>query len=157
MASQHRIKESLQCKAIAKNGHRCKKRTCRSEYCWIHLASIEDLRIKKSQIRDGGLGLFCGPKPIKADKKICDYKGKIINSNAPVTGPYVLQLGPTRYVDAAQSRFVGGFSNMARAKDAPLRNNAKLTAYNGEGRIKSTKNITPGKEILTSYGRDYFR
>jgi hypothetical protein len=111
------------------------------------------LRIKRSQIPHAGLGLFT-TKDFKKDTKVVDYKGEI--SDHASGGDYDLEITPNKFVNANKSKYVGGYSNMARRGDGKT-NNAKLTAYRGEGRIKSTKPIKAGKEVLTSYGREYWK
>jgi len=118
----------------------------------MHLSRDEGLRIKKSTIPGAGLGLFAA-KNFAANKKIVDYNGDL--STKPSGGDYDLELGKDKFVNANRSVFVGSYSNMARAKDKK-KNNAKLTAYAGEGRIKSTVPIKAGKEVLTSYGKSYW-
>jgi len=49
---------------MSNNGRRCKKRTCKSPYCWIHLKYKLGYRIRPSQLPGAGDGLWYDP-PIK--------------------------------------------------------------------------------------------
>ena len=113
----------------------------------------DHLRIKKSGIPNAGFGLFA-TKKFPKDAKVIDYLGTIHHHQ--IIGPYVLELNPHKFVDAANSKYVGGYSNTCRNNNS-CTNNAKLTGYQGVGRIKTKKTILPGKEIYTSYGRNYWR
>lgn len=144
---------TVRCDAIKPNGQQCKRRTRKGDKCFQHLAIVDGLRIKKSTIPGAGLGLFAA-KDFKKDVKVVDYKGEI--SDHASGGDYDLELAPDKFVNANKSVYVGSYSNMARAKDKK-KNNAKLTAYRGQGRIKSTVPIKAGKEVLTSYGRNYWK
>jgi hypothetical protein len=114
---------------------------------------VDGLRIKKSTIPGAGLGLFAA-KDFKKDTKVVDYKGEV--SDHASGGDYDLEIKPNKFVNANKSIYVGSYSNMARRGDGKT-NNAKLTAYQSEGRIKSTRPIKAGGEVLTSYGRSYWR
>lgn len=147
----HRIVQSLQCIGLTLNGNRCKRKTRKGDECWYHLQKDQGLRIKKSTIPNSGDGLFAA-KEFKKDSKVVDYLGEI--SQEAIQGPFVLELGKHKFVDAAESKYVGGFSNTCRSRDH-CTNNATLTSYKGVGRIKAKKKIAKGKEIFTSYGRNY--
>jgi hypothetical protein len=148
-----RIVISVRCQAKNKNGQRCRRHTKRGKECWNHLSINEGLRIKKSNIKNSGMGLFA-TKPFKKDKLVVKYEGDI--SDHATGGDYDLEINPNKFIVANKSTSVAGFSNMARKGDG-FSNNAKLTTYNGEGRIKSTKPIPTGREILTSYGKSYWK
>ena len=45
------------CTATAKNGSRCRNRTCRGDKCWQHLKRDSGLRVRPSQIQGAGMGL----------------------------------------------------------------------------------------------------
>ena len=148
-----RIVSTIRCDAKKVNGERCKRKTRKGDKCFQHLAIDDGLRIKKSSIPNAGLGLFV-TRDFKKDSKIVDYKGEI--SDKPSGGDYDLEINEHKFINANKSKYVGGYANMARRKDRKT-NNSKLTAYKGEGRIKSTKNIKKGNEVLTSYGREYWK
>ena len=69
------------CGAPTKGGRRrCSRRTAKGTLCWQHGMSSLGLRVKKSQIRGAGLGLFT-TKTIQKDKLIDKYKGEKLNKN----------------------------------------------------------------------------
>ena len=144
---------SVRCNAINKNGTRCRRHTKRGDKCWNHLVKDEGLRIKKSTIPGVGLGLFAA-KDFKKDTKVVDYKGEVMDH--PSGGDYVLEINPHRFIDARKSIYAGGFANTLRKGDKGTLN-SKLTSYRSEGRIKSTKPIKAGKEVLVAYGRNYWK
>lgn len=146
-----RIVQTNRCAAMTVKGTRCNRKTRRGYMCTQHAVKIEGIRIKKSGIPNAGEGLFAA-KDFPADKKVVDYLGDL--SNNPIHGPYVLELADDKFVDAAKSKYVGGYANTCRRGDH-CTNNSKLTSYMGVGRIKTTRPIKAGKEIYTQYGRSY--
>ena len=63
-------------KAIQKKKKRCRKRTAHTPKCWIHLANEDNLRVKPSNIKNAGKGLFSWKKPFKRNQFINEYTGK---------------------------------------------------------------------------------
>ena len=119
--------------------------------------------MKKSEIAGAGFGLFT-TKPFKKNQKIADYTGENLSRAAierrypgNTRGEYVLCDGnrPTsRCVDGRKTNSgAARFANDSRGTNK--RNNARFL-QRGFG-IKATQNISPGREILVSYGRDYWR
>ena len=108
----YRIVETLQCKSRTTLGRRCKRKTKRGEYCWAHMQNTFNLRVKQSSIPRAGLGVFSGNKPIEKGAKIIKYSGEIKPING---GDYTLQVNQRKMIDAAKSRYVGGFINDCRA------------------------------------------
>ena len=120
------------------------------------------MRIKPSEIAGAGLGLYT-TKPFRRNEKIVNYTGESL-SRAQIdmrygdtTGQYVLCDGirPTsRCVDGRKTNSgAGRYANDARGSNK--RNNAKFL-QRGFG-IKASRNIRAGREVLVSYGRDYWR
>ena len=151
------VYKSSQCVATTAQGHRCKLRTARSQLCWVHLRKEKGLRVKKSGVH--GLGLFA-TKKIKKNRVIDKYAGEKL-SKAQIDSrygsndkraDYTLCNGKkcvdARYTNASAARFANSTRGTGKRK------NAKLThAFS----LKSTQTIPAGREILTSYGRDYFK
>ena len=77
---------SMQCEGLTKSGSRCKRRCVIGlPYCWSHLQSEMNLKIKDSTIPDGGKGVFAQKKNIdnnvpvfKSNDIITEYKGETI-------------------------------------------------------------------------------
>jgi hypothetical protein len=149
---------SSRCIAIKIDGTRCKLKTTKSPYCWIHLKQKEHLRIKPSKIAHAGLGLFATAE-FRNREKICDYGGETVTTDDPnFGGDYVLQLTHNKYKDGRKSNStIGGYANDARG--TRFHNNAKLSHNRDwtDGILKASRNIHPNDEILTSYGRRYWR
>src|SRR4051794_32938423 len=115
MAENHdRIWNHLRCKAMTVAGAQCKNRTIKSEYCWVHLKKLQNLRVKPSEIFNSDFGLFV-TKSIKPREKIVEYSGT--KYDTPVDGKYVLEVSKNKFIDANLSKFVGGFSNDCRPAD----------------------------------------
>ena len=150
---------SKQCKAINKNGIRCKCKTKKSPYCWIHLKYQKNLRIKPSNIQNAGFGLYA-EKKIKKKEKIDQYKGKLYNRRK--TGEYVLKLSNNKYIDAKHPNSCAGrYCNTCRRANKNANecrgNNAKFAIDNRRNKasIKATKNIKKGDEIFVPYGAGF--
>ena len=171
------------CGALTKRGTRCKKRACLdSRYCWVHLKSNDKVVIGKSRVPHGGLGLFCwtsqniGPierrdknDPVfKKGDKITEYGGNVLSKRVldewydyktpegktiETTAPYGLEVEADgkQFYDAACMRKAGAYVNATKGT-GKIRN-AKLD----KGALYALRNIYKGDEILTSYGRHYWR
>lgn len=151
-----------QCIAKTANGRRCKRRTCRTKYCWTHLMKEKGLKIAESNIPDAGLGLFA-VKNFAYNRTIAPYDGIIRNHNS--NNPYVLELAPDKFVDAARTDNIGRWANHCKSENRRRGqcpgNNAKLTGSRGRlPNVTATKTIRADKkhpkEIFCNYGRDYF-
>lgn len=147
-----------QCIGQSKTGARCKRRTCRTEYCFQHLQAVEGLKLAPSKIPDAGVGLFA-TKPFKKGEKVTRYTGKEYSEY--VKGPYVLQIHGNRYVDsAATNNAAGRFVNDCRGRNREhcSGNNARFSgSASGVMNIKATKKIKPGAEVYVPYSRSYWQ
>lgn len=156
---------SDQCTMNKIDGTRCKKR-CQIgvSICWVHLLSLNNLRIKKSTIPNSGLGLFALRKnntsklnklPVfKIGQKITAYGGDIIDEGELLrrygdkTAPYTYDVGDDSYEDAALVRGVGSTINH---KSESKKNCECVVGRNGRLHIRATKKIFHGKELYLNY------
>lgn len=169
-----------QCTAKSdKTGQRCKRRTCKSDLCWQHLRTKEDLMIKPSHIRGAGDGLYAttgkyktrGFDGFKKGETIAQYKGRLLTKQqldrkypGDTLAPYAVQVTRNTFMDAPKSnmgaaRFANACRTANKRKKECKGNNAKLVA-NARAKsvkLKAVKKIKPGEEIYTSYGRQYWR
>ena len=156
-----RIIQSIQCKALTKLGRRCKNRTLRSGYCQPHLQQIENLRIKQSDIRQAGFGLFNGRKWRPKNTVITEYTGT--KTSTPINGNYVLQVTKNKFINGNRSIDTASYANDCRSinqKDKQCRgNNAKFTHDRRRNKVNliTTKSIPPHQEVFVSYGRGYWK
>lgn len=160
-----------QCAATTKTGAKCKRSVCIGiPYCWTH-ARLAGLAVKNTEGR--GKGLFAygkdrkqretgSPAVFKKNDVIAEYAGELISREElarrynNVTAPYTLASAQKgKYIDAACKRGLGSLANDPRGTG--LQANARLSVGRNGGNLKATKNIYHGQEILTSYGRDYWR
>jgi hypothetical protein len=162
--------ESRQCIATSHTGRRCTKRCIIGiPYCWIHLQYQHNLKIKKSTIPNGGLGLFAFNKQyakddnkviFKPNQKIVQYIGEIVNSDTlqerygDYTAPYAIQVKKNTYIDGA---LVRGVANLANHRPRASTQNARLGNPNQKGElyVVATKPIYHNQEIFVNYGREY--
>ncbi len=158
------IKVVSQCSFIKENGQQCKRKTSYPKYCYQHLAKVDKVAIKKSSIPGGGKGLFT-LKDLKVGDRF-DYNGDLVVTDDPdYSGPYVLQTkkNPPTFVNANKTNAgLGRYSNMCRKSNQDAGNcpgnNAHLKTNNrSEAILKLTKNVKAGKEVFTTYGRQYFK
>ena len=158
---------STQCQsAQGKSGERCRRRCITGfEFCFLHLQSKLNLKIKDSTLPGAGKGLFAFDRTkepddivFRAGDKIAQYNGELINAEQLAerydghTAPYAVELSKTQAIDSACKRGVGSLGNTN-----PGGNNATLaiSTANKTASIKSTKNIRNGQEVFISYGRSY--
>jgi hypothetical protein len=144
-----------QCIANTGKNQRCKKKTAKSPYCFIHLNKVEHLQIKKSTIPDAGLGLFATDPGFKKDKRVVEYTGKVYSK--PVKGPYVLEVNKHKYIDARRTS--SSAARFANDQMVTAKNNSKfaIDRKNNTVSLKAVKKIKPGAEITVSYGKDYWK
>jgi len=161
---------SQQCTAFTKRGTACMRRTLRGHHCRDHMRLLQRLAIGKSTVGPFE-GLFWakykGARPIRAGEDIVLYSGDwepLDPGSDDGGGPYFLEITRRLGVDAARTNTaLGRWANDPRGgKDArgrPLRANARLVVdrRRRQGKLKASRTIQPGDEILVSYGRDYWR
>lgn len=153
------IYKSRRCEAHKKTGGRCKLRTLKSQYCWIHLQQIDNLRVKKSHIPNANNGLFTGKLPLKKNFRIAEYTGDTYTT--PVDGDYVLRVNSRKYVDARNPKNIGGFLNDCRTSNKRANqcngNNAEFYSDSNTGRayIRTKKRVKANEELFAAYGREY--
>ena len=154
-------KKCSQCIGVTANGKQCKKRTCKSQKCWIHLQKEDGLRIKKSTIPGVAEGLFATTKKLPSDI-IGIYDGIVYNKFKG--GDYVVQVNKNKFVDGKDTnssavRYSNDCRPGNRKKKQCSGNNAFLSKLYKTTTpiIKANELIKPGQEIFTAYGSSYWR
>ncbi|CAM9981922.1 unnamed protein product, partial [Heterosigma akashiwo] len=156
--------KSKRCVETKKSGGRCNRYTViGTDVCWQHLLYEHNLKIKKMR---HGLGLFAWKKDTKEvlrqgrRRQVLFRKGEILmgyggeerteermqflyGDNA---APYALEESDDLTIDAACNRTVGALANHGNNKQA----NTRFTKT-PPTRIKATKNIKEGDEIIINY------
>lgn len=159
--------ESKQCLANTKNNTRCKRKCVIGfEYCYSHLLSVKNLRIKPAEF---GKGLFAQKRRGTEENEILfrkgaiiiEYKGELVdqeelfNRYGENTAPYGMRINKNTMLDAACERGVGSLVNhsarKANATFIEMRTQGKITGV----KIVANKNIRNNVEILVNYGRSY--
>ena len=158
-----------QCSAIKPNRQQCSKRTViGTDMCWTHLLYRKHLRIKSSNVAEGGKGLFAlDPKRgdndiiFKTGQTIIFYGGDIISKPeldrryGVYTAPYGVEIqgvdgnGEQRYRDTACDRGIGSLANHGNSR----KENARFSMGNVLN-LKATKNIRNGQEIFINYNKN---
>lgn len=118
-----------------------------------------NVRVKPSTIPQAGFGVFTAKRSIKKGTNIIPYEGELKPLNG---GDYTLQINRKQMLDAAKSRYLGGFINDCREFQRRKRLcsgvNARFARDRGRNIwVKATKNIPPNREIFASYGTEYWR
>jgi hypothetical protein len=119
------------------------------------------LKVKKSTIRNAGLGLFTTVDLGKGEN-IAEYSGEFIASDDYIEGSsdYALQFTKETIIDAKSTQtHVGRYANMCRTNDDECRdNNVRFSKdfRNKKVYLKAKRNIKSGEEIFVSYGRNFF-
>jgi len=150
---------SQRCTADNKKGTQCKARTAMGQYCWTHLRTITGLRIKKSTIPNGGMGLFAA-RNLRSYSRI-DYTGDRIALNGDIGGSYFLELTKKLGIDAARTNAgEGRWINDPRG--TAQRANCQFMVYTPKGKprigcVRTTRPIEMGEELLIQYGASYWR
>ena len=152
--------ESNRCMAENNDGDQCKRRTViGTGICWIHLLKFKHLRILNNAHGKGLYAMDLKKEPIdiifRENEVITEYNGELINTATLTnryqdkTAPYAAKrLGNNKFEDGACKRGVGSIINHGNSRQA----NARLSfSHDGTLKIRATKNITNGSEILINY------
>ena len=155
----------VQCNATKPNGQRCKNRVCVGVgTCHAHRKKKLGVHVKKSNIPNGGKGLFASHDFAKNDI-IGQYAGEkiTVQQNKARHGgsnndhnAYGLQVGK-HIIDASCKRGIISLANGSKAKTT---SNAKFMGKmlpNGTANVRATKANNTGDEIILHYGRGYFK
>ena len=155
------IRKVQQCDGITLKNVRCRKKTSMTNLCWIHLGKKFNLRIKTSNISNGGKGLFAYKKTIPKNKKIANYTGRHLTSSQVIRkygdglAEYAI-CDKGKCVDANET--TDGAPRYANdARGSRFKNNSFLLGKKYNYFLKSSKNIKPHQEIFTNYGKEYWK
>jgi transposase InsO family protein len=151
-----RVMPTQRCTADNKKREQCGSRTARGRYCHVHMSSKDGLRVKKSTI--AGMGLFAA-RDFKQGEHIADYAGdELVLTHDRVGGEYALALTQRRAIDAARTNTgYGRYANDPHNSDLSSNAEFVINRARGTGRLRATRNVTKGSEILVSYGAAYWR
>lgn len=139
--------------------------------CWQHTKILSGVYVKRSTVRDAGLGLFAARR--LSPGYALPYGGKrstvgSYNRRFPgnVTLPYAVTYGSGSYVmDACLtndpvSRYandaVGGVRHSRLRRGRKARYNAELVDGGGRPELVVTRRIDAGEEIFVDYGDEYW-
>ena len=150
------------CNAKTKKGQPCKNVTCKwSPKCHAH----RDVEIKKSTIPNSGNGVFA-TRDLKKNQIVGNYtvgtrkmSAEQLNKKFPENKQrtHIWSKSKTEFYDAKSTKSVAGIFNNCRPQDSRVircKNQAKITNF---GNVRLTENVKKGKEIFTTYGREYWR
>ena len=156
-AAGARITPTQRCTANNKRGVQCGARTSKGQYCWTHLRQLAQLRIKASGVPLAGMGLFA-TRDFAAGEHLADYTGDyLIPHRDNVGGPYALQIKRSLLIDAARTNTAAGrWANDPRGSAHDPNASFVLNTARQTGRLKASKAIKAGEEILVSYGQAYW-
>jgi hypothetical protein len=154
------IRKSKQCISNTLLQKRCQKRTAHTPKCWIHLAKQDNLRIKPSNIINGGKGLYTWKNSIPRGRVISKYTGRrrtrqqIDRKYGNEVAKYALCNKKGMCIDANHTTDAAArFANDAR--NTPFHNNSVMRG-NKMFRLKASQQIRPHSEIFFNYGNDYW-
>ena len=151
-----------------KTGNQCRrKQYIGFDLCFQHLETDCHLKIKQSNIKGAGKGLFAYNGTSNNDivfkgnqskgDRIVAYNAEVISHEeanrryGDHTAPYGVYVNKDAIEDAGCYRSAGSIANHISNSKA----NAKLYSHQGRIYLRATKNIRNGDEILTDYGNDY--
>ena len=139
--------------------YRCKMAVARGALCWRHLAKLEGLKYGKSSIPGAGLGLIA-TRVFSPEDTVTTYTGKL--AIAPVKpsskSNYQYQVSRGVTIDAApRNTAPGRMMNDPKGSDQPANVVWVNDRVNHKARLKATRTILPGEEVLVSYGPTYWK
>jgi hypothetical protein len=162
------ILQCSQCSYVNnKNNKRCRNKSCRGvPLCWIHLLKEKKLRIKKSSLKNAGLGLWAIDKSKKNTQNIFKKDDVIIAYVGEKTTPEILT---KRYKEktaiyalcesnvCVDSACVRGAASYINHSSSPQKINVYFDIDESTNQfiIVAKKNIKNNTELFVSYGREY--
>lgn len=142
------------CTAMTKKGRLCAQRTTKGQYCWTHLKAAEGLRVKASGVAGAGMGLFA-EREFDRDETVALYTGDWMSGDDG--GVYALQVTRTKVIDAARTNAAPGrWANDPRGTGKRANGRFSYNPRTGVARIKATRKLAKGEEVLVSYGQQYW-
>jgi hypothetical protein len=150
--------DTQRCTADSKTTKKqCKGKTRNGKYCYVHLKSIEGLRVKRGSIDPKGVGLFAA-RDFEADEVVARYTGELRALNDPEgdKSDYSLQIQKNLIIDASIPN-----ANLGRVINDGLGqepNNCKfaIDRRTKKVQIRTTKRVKAGEEFLIPYGKEYW-
>ena len=120
------------------------------------MRSHEGLRVKQSPI--AGMGLFA-TRDFRRGEHITDYTGdELVLNHDRVGGPYALALTKRKAIDAARTNTAyGRWANDPHGSDMNPNAEFVINRATGTGRLRASKDIAKGSEVLVNYGPAYWR
>uniref|UniRef100_A0A6C0E0P2 SET domain-containing protein n=1 Tax=viral metagenome TaxID=1070528 RepID=A0A6C0E0P2_9ZZZZ len=151
-------------------GKRCRnKLEMYPQFCEMHTIEIENVYISKSNIENAGNGLFAGKKGFKKGTIIGIYSypwnkvslGNVQNrcgENSECWAYIFCEHGNERNTKCYDGLDIRStlMRNINDAHNSGQRNNSYFDVIRGTVYVVASRNIKPGKEILVSYGKNYF-
>ena len=109
----------------------------------------DKLEVKKSI---AGLGLFA-IAPIKKGSFVIEYTGPLLNDDQVDAkgGKYLFALGKDWTIDGTSRDNIARYIN-----HSCVRTNCEPVQYAMRMKIRATRNIKPGEEVLYDFGKEYF-
>ena len=159
-------RECVRCKAKKKNGLRCSRNTCKySDMCFQHTKQKKGLQVKKSKIKNAGLGLYA-TKDFQKGQKIADYGGVVVSYSQYEKNPsgYGIHINKKEVLDGKSTqsglaRYANNCRKANKQKGECVRNKAKIkvNTRTKKGTLRATAKIKKGEEIFTSgYGEKWW-
>ena len=152
------VKTSVQCKALTKNGTRCRRMTTYyPKTCGQH---TPDLQLKKSTIRGAGKGLFT-KRAFRDGETIGKYKGERMSQRTfdeqDPESAYGLLYKKNVVIDAKNTQScLARNINDGHGTTKPINARFIKNFRNQTARVVATRPIQRLKEILISYGPAYW-
>jgi hypothetical protein len=157
--NQHgaRVTPTQQCAANNRRGTQCGSLTAKGRYCFNHMRTEEGVRVTTSTVQGAGYGLFAARDFARGDH-IADYTGdEVIPRNAGDGGPYCLTVTRRRLIDAARTNTgYGRWANDPRGTNSGPNAEFVVNVARKTGRVRATRRVRKGEEILVSYGPSYW-
>lgn len=141
------------------------------KYCHVHTMLIENLYISKSNIENGGNGLFVGPLGFKKGDIIGKYsepwmklKYKSLDKRENLDTSYLFCEDGKKNQKEGDIICYDGIDirstivrNANDAHGSPFKNNCTFDiTKSGYVYVVASRNIRPHKEIFVNYGNEYF-
>ncbi len=120
-----------------------------------------NVKVDHSTIPGAGLGVFTTRARSK-NENIVLYTGQFIQSDTPLSGPYMFAVTSTQYIDGVHpdigiGRFVNCCRPINKAKLGLKGNNARFVINQRSKQvwIRATRALKENEEVFVSYGCSY--
>ena len=159
------------CTFVNEKNERCSNKLgVYSRYCWRHSDLVDNLQVKKSNVKGGGYGLYAGSKGFRKGEYVARYgwphnyvslkaleskcKSKTGKAFQNCWGHYIFCDGKHCWDGRKKSSTIARYANDCHGTN--FKCSGEFQMIDDIPYIVATRDIKPGEEIFVNYGEEYW-